>query len=222
MTLRTSTILLALILSGPGAAFAQIDQTSWGLAGGFSPHWAVPAALEGTFDARQVDVRGHEFRVGVIRGTTAGGDWGVSLVHKRLNNNSHVTVDGSDGVARFVADDAELLGVEAHRFLPFSRIGHRVQLGVNVAGGIAQVRGFVRGEYHPFTPGAQSFTAVVPTRGIFEYAGRDVDWLPIAKAELGVATLIGYRAKVRVSGGLNLPGYQMINISFSYLLGQDR
>ncbi len=222
MTLRTSMLLLGLLLASPRPGLAQIDNTAWGLTGGFSPRWQVPAAIEGSFDTSQVDITGREFRIGVVRGTTFGSEWGVSLVHKRLDKTSSVSVDGSDGVARFVTEDAELLGVEVHRFFPFGRIGERVQIGINLAGGLAQLRGFVRGEFDPLSPGAQSFTALVPTRDIFEYGGRTIDWLPLGKAELGVTTLIGDRAKVRISSGLNLPGYQLVNVSFSYLLGQDR
>jgi hypothetical protein len=44
----------------------------------------------------------------------------------------------------------------------------------------------------------------------------------VGRAEIGAATLIGERFKVRVSGGFNMPGFQVISLSFSYLLGQDR
>jgi len=37
-----------------------------------------------------------------------------------------------------------------------------------------------------------------------------------------VTALVGDRLKVRVSSGLNLPGFQVVNMSFSYLLGEDR
>jgi hypothetical protein len=222
MRLQTTAILFALLLGAPAAALAQIDQTAWGLTGGFSPQWKVPATIGGVFDSHDIDVSGRELRVGVVRGTTFGGEWGISLVHKRPRRDAAVSVEASDGEARFVTEDAELLGVEAHRFFPFARVGKRVQVGLNLAGGVAQIRGFVRGQYQPFDAQAQSFSALVPARDIFEYAGRTVDWLPIAKVELGVATMLGDRAKVRVSGGLNLPGFQVVNVTFSYLLGQDR
>jgi len=34
--------------------------------------------------------------------------------------------------------------------------------------------------------------------------------------------LVCERVKVRVSGGFNMPGIQVVSVSFSYLLGQDR
>lgn len=222
MQLRTMTLAMCLLLAGPGLAFAQIDDSAWGVTAAFAPRWRVPAFVEGRFDITSVDLLGRELRVGVVRGTTFGGEWGISLVHKRLSETSAVTVAGADGTASFVTEDSELLGVEVHRFFPFARIGDRVQVGVNLAGGLAQIRGFVRGEYDPLSADAESFTAMVPSRDVFEYTGRDVSWLPTAKAQLAVATLIGERAKVRVGGGLNLPGYEFVNVSFSYLLGRDR
>lgn len=220
MALRIALILAALILAAPGVVLAQIDNPAWGLAAGFSPHWQVPTTLGGIVNSEDVDVGGREFRIGIVRGTTLGGEWGVSLVHKRLENDAAVSVDRTQGVARFVNEDAELIGVEAHRFFPLADIGSRMQVGINLAGGLAQLRGFVRGEFD--STNSQSFSAVVATRDIFEYAGRDIDWLPLAKAEIGLTTRLGDRAKVRVSGGLNVPGFQIINVSFSYLLGQDR
>jgi hypothetical protein len=222
MQLRIVILVACFVVTGPAVALAQIDDPAWGITAAFAPRWQVPTFIEGRFDVASVDLTGRELRVGVVRGTTFGGEWGISLVHKRLSETGAVTVNGSDGIARFTTDDSELLGVEVHRFFPFARIGERVQVGVNLAGGIAQIRGFVRGEYDPFSTDAESFTATVPSREIFEYTGRDINWLPIAKAQLAVAALVGERAQIRIGGGINLPGYEVVNVSFSYLLGRDR
>jgi hypothetical protein len=173
--------------------------------------------LANVFDATAIDVKGPEFRIGVIRGTTLGGEWGVSLVHKRLSKESTVEIEGSSNLVTVVADDAELIGVEVHRFFPFARAG-RVQFGANLGAGVAQLRGFVSGVQVGTT--ATSFTLPFPEA--FVVTGREIDWLPVGRAEIGAATLIGERFKVRVSGGFNMPGFQIISLSFSYLLGQDR
>ena len=222
MHLRIVALAVCCVVVAPVAASAQIDDSAWGVTAAFAPRWQMPTFVEGRFDITSVDVTGRELRVGVVRGTTFGGEWGVSLVHKRLSETGGVTVSGTDGLASFITEDSELLGVEVHRFFPFARVGERVQLGVHLAGGIAQLRGFVRGEYDPASADAESFTALVPSRDVFEYTGRNIDWLPIAKVQFAVATLLGERAKIRVGGGLNLPGYEMVNVSFSYLLGRDR
>ncbi|HXD18671.1 MAG TPA: hypothetical protein VN654_16775 [Vicinamibacterales bacterium] len=219
MTNRYVALLaLACALLAPLPAAAQIDDPSWGVTGGFSPQWAVPGnLLAGLFNATTIDVKGPEFRLGIVRGTTMGGEWGVSLVHKRLSKQSTVAVEGSRDLLTVVADDAELLGVEAHRFIPFARL-HKVQVGVNLGGGIAQLRGFVTGTY----VGATSTGFTLPFPDALAVVDREVDWIPVGRAELAAATLVGERLKVRVSGGFNMPGFQLISVSFSYLLGQDK
>jgi hypothetical protein len=211
-------VVTILMLCAASPASAQIDDPSWGITAGVSPQWSMPGEwLAGLFDATTVDVKGPEFRVGVIRGTTMGGEWGVSLIHKRLSKESTIEVEGSNDLFTVVADDAELIGVEVHRFFPFARAG-KVQIGVNLGGGIAQLRGFVTGRQTGVT--TTDFT--LPFPDAFTVTGTEIDWIPLARAELGAAILAGDRLKVRVSGGFNMPGFQIISLSFSYLLGQDR
>jgi hypothetical protein len=208
----------AIALGVPTAARAQIDDTSWGITAGVSPRWSMPGTLLAeVFDATTLDVKGPEFRIGIIRGTTLGSEWGVSLIHKRLSKESTLAIEGSDDVLTVVADDAELIGVEVHRFFPFARAG-RVQIGANLGGGIAQLRGFVTGTY----VGTTSANFTLPFPDAFAVAGREIDWLPLGRAEIGAAVLAGERVKVRVSGGFNMPGFHIVSLSFSYLLGQDR
>jgi hypothetical protein len=209
----------ACVLAIPRPSAAQIDDPAWGITAGFSPQWSVPGDwLAGLFDASSLEVKGPEFRIGVIRGTTLGGEWGVSLIHKRLAKESTLAIEGSTDILTVVADDAELVGVEVHRFFPFARPGNRVQIGVNLGGGIAQLRGFVTGSY----VGVTSTDFTLPFPEAFVVAGREIDWIPLARAELAVAALMGERMKVRVSGGFNMPGFQIVSLSFSYLLGSDR
>jgi hypothetical protein len=212
-------IVLACVLVTPRPAGAQIDDPSWGITGGFSPQWSIPGDwVAGLFDATTIDVKGPEFRFGIIRGTTLGGEWGVSLIHKRLSRESTVAIEGSDDLLTVVADDAELLGVEMHRFIPFARAGDRVQVGLNLGGGVAQLRGFVTGTY----VGTTSTDFTLPFPDALAVTGRQIDWAPIGRAELAVATLVGERLKVKVSGGFNMPGFQVASVSFSYLLGRDQ
>lgn len=212
-------MLTAFALLTPNPAAAQIDDPSWGITAGFSPQWSIPGDwLASLFDATTIDVKGPEFRLGIVRGTTLGGEWGVSLIHKRLSKESTVAIEGTDDLLTVVADDAEMLGVEVHKFIPFARAGERVQVGLNLGGGIAQLRGFISGTFIDAT--STDFT--LPFPDVLAVKGRQIDWAPVGRAELAVATLVGERLKVRVSGGFNMPGFQVVSLSFSYLLGQDR
>ncbi|MBI4264118.1 MAG: hypothetical protein HY657_07070 [Acidobacteria bacterium] len=213
-------LVLACLAAVPRPALAQLDNPSWGITGSFAPLWKVPEQLGELFDAETLDIRGYELRLGLVRGTTFGGEWGVTLVHKRLSKESTVAIrESSGGVISVVADDAEWLGVELHRFFAFARVG-RAQIGVNLGGGLAQMRGFLTGSVST-TDGAD-VEAPIAFNELFELAGREIDIFPLARAELAVAALVGDRVKVRVGGGFNMPGIQLASVTVSWLLGTDR
>jgi len=213
-----AALLLAALFALPAPAFAQLDNPSWGLTGGFAPVWKVPDQLRTVFDAETLDIRGQEFRVGLIRGTTLGGEWGVSLVHKRFAKDSKVAIRQSNDVISVVTDDAEMLGVEVHRFFPFVRI-RRAQIGVNVGGGVAKMRGFVTGSVNPV--GGTAISAPIGFTDLFALTGSNLSVLPLARVEIAGAGLIGDRVKVRVGGGFNMPGIQLASVSVSWLMGRD-
>lgn len=220
--MRRSRLIAALafagLLAGAAPARAQIDDTSWGLTAGFAPLWKVPESLATTLDAATLDIRGQELRVGVVRGTTLGGEWGITLVHKRLSKDSVVAVRQTNDVISVVTDDAEMLGVELHRFFPFFRAG-RVQVGVNLGGGVAQMRGFVTGSVE--AAGGVAIRAPIGFSELFELAGQKISVFPLARAEVAAAAMIGDRVKVRVGSGFNMPGVQLVSVTVSTLLGRD-
>jgi hypothetical protein len=203
----------------PGTASAQIDQPKWGITIGFAPLWSVPSQLGQLFESDQFDIKGKEFRIGLIRGTTLGGEWGVSLIHKRFDKDSVLAIRQSNGVISVVTEDAEMLGAEVQRFFPFKRI-RRAQIGLNLGGGLAEMRGFATGTVR--VQNGADVEAPIRFSDVLELAGRDINVFPLGRAELGVATLVGDRVKVRVSGGFNMPGVQIASISVSWLLGTDR
>ena len=211
-------VAVGLLLQPDGAFAQQIDNPSWGLSVGFAPVWKVPNQLESVIDAETLDVHGHEFQVGLVRGTTLGGEWGVSLVHKRLAKNGKVAIRQSNGVVSVVTDDAEMLGFEAHRFFSFVHV-RQAQIGLNVGGGIAEMRGFVTGSVTP--AGGTAIVAPIGFSEVFDLAGVSVKAIPLARIELAGVGHIGDRLKVRVGGGFNMPGIELVNISVSSLTGRD-
>jgi hypothetical protein len=115
----------------------------WGITGGFLPDSRVPSSLYSSlFNAERADLRGSEFRVGIVRGWQEGRDWGVSLVLKRLKNGSSLVRAGyaGDVLARTtyqVTGSIWAAGAEVHTFLPFLRLGRGARIGVLLGAGMS-------------------------------------------------------------------------------------
>lgn len=210
--------LFVAVFATPSHAYAQLDEPSWGLIVGFAPIWRVPDSFKNVFGATQLEIEGLEFRGGLIRGTTFGGEWGVVLVHKRISEKSVIAVRQARDVISVVAEDAELLGVELHQFLPFARAG-RAQIGAVVGGGLAQMRGFLVGTVRQGnTPPVETN---LPFGQLFELSGRKLRLFPLGRVEIAVNALVGDRVKLRFGSGFNMPGIQLFSVSTSVLLGRD-
>jgi hypothetical protein len=224
-------------LAIPLCAAAQPDRSSWGVSGTFVPRWETPQEARVVFDADAVDVKGTEFRIGVVHGRTYGGDWGVSFVRKTFKEGSRVERGGGEyclaaacvqGGTTFTTRDLSLTGVEIHKFASFATIKHRVQIGIEFGGGVAQVSGtaertVVTPIYAP-DPRTQRYTVTtaeersdVKARELFF---EELKTVPLGRLELAVATILAPGAKVRLSGGLNFPGYEVFSVTFVYLFGR--
>ncbi len=136
------------------------------MVGSFVPSWEIPSSLEPVAtlhfsedDAaiKDLDLRGKEFRIGIVRGRMQSGDWGVSFV-RRTFVDRHIEgyrspgCQGGGGAGGVVLQCEErwtnldrrgvmLNGVEVHKFIAFATISRLVQIGLNVGGGIASAQG---------------------------------------------------------------------------------
>jgi hypothetical protein len=240
-TVITRTLLAAAIFVGStNAAVAQ--DSSWGVIGGFTPTWRVPDnAIRNLFDARAVDLTGSELRIGVVRGRDFGGDWGVSLIHKRFKEGSTVTREADfdlqagtyPALLGFTTNDTTLLGVELHKYANFGTIKERVQIGMIFGGGIGQLRGTVNRAAIVFdgisTTGdeddlGQEITRVsdndIAATELFAPLGFEIEYVPLFRTELAVTGILAPGFKVRASGGFNMPGTQIFSVSAIYFFGQ--
>jgi hypothetical protein len=157
-----------------------------------------------------------------------GGDWGVSLIRKRFRDGSTSLVDLDSGCAGTpcgtfytTTSDTSLLGVEVHRFVSFATIKQRVQIGLNIGGGVGRMRGSIaRLTRQPvgFSDIIQSEDTVEASE-LFQPAGTQLKAVPLARLELAVAGIVAPGLKVRVGGGLNLPGYSRVSMDIVYLFG---
>ena len=211
-------------------------QSRWGLTGGFTPSWQFLQPVADLLD-KEVSISGSEFEVGVVRGRHEGGDWGLSFVRKNVKDGSMVrdlvgacfSIDrGPDTClpTTFTPIGMSVQGVEAHTYLPFVTIKRRVQIGMNLAGGVGKVSGHVeerRSEVDfVFDPVRRQtvprfYETVEITEAKTLLAGHDI--VPLAKIELAAAVLVAPGLKVRVSGGFNVPGYRTFGVTSTYLFG---
>jgi hypothetical protein len=234
-------ISLLLVLTMTSVARAQTpDPSRWGISASFAPAWTVPSNLKFFFDADTVDVDGSEFQIGVARGRTLGGDWGVSFVRKRVDDGSFKESTGQgcfnttcfDLARRYTADNVYLNGVEVHKFVPFTTMRGRVQIGILFGGGFASVQGTTTVLIQDLEA-----TGPIPQSGLPPFRVTDeistvdgktfmalVDWepdyYPLGKVEIAVAGILAPGLKVRASGGFNFPGTQIFNIGFVYLFSR--
>jgi hypothetical protein len=230
-----SSFVLGLLIIAfiPAAARAQSsDPTRWGLSVSVTPTWELADQLKRVIEEEDtaVDIRGSEVTVGFVRGRRLGGDWGVSFVHKPFKDGSGVLRTDQScfppvcfrSTESAVTQGVSLTGVEVHWFIPFVTIKERGQVGINVAGGIANVSGtFVvtTEEVTTFTP--PTGPATTTTRRTVESrdaAAELIPQFPLAKLELEGAVIVGAGLKVKVAGGLNFPAYS-VRVGLVYLIG---
>lgn len=236
MILRPLLFTIVLVSACPLLAHAQ------GVAPGPTPsakssHWGPTVSVTPSWTANDqwrslllsegnLPMEGSEFTVGLVRGSTGGGDWGVSYVRKRfkdglVNNQSDSSCSGSfcaSSIESQTLHSVELSGVEVHWFWAIANIKNRVQLGLNIAGGVASVKGEVE-EFSEFRfsgpqvpQQVQSDHEFVPAKDVF-YKTQ-----PLAKLEAVAAVVVVPGLKFKVEGGYNAPGPAM-RVAMVYLIG---
>jgi hypothetical protein len=209
-------------------------QSHWGVSFSATPRWQLASQLEELLegDDAEVDLEGSELTVGVVRGSTRGGDWGVSFVHKPFKNGSRV-VDMDETcfasacfpqTTTSVFQDVTLNGAEFHWFARFVNIKDRVQLGLNLAGGLASVSG----QIIETTDEIEIVTVDPRTGAVTTRPRRTVETLdaseelfslfPLAKIEAAGSIIVSRGFKARVAGGFNFPGYSA-RVGVVYLIG---
>jgi hypothetical protein len=220
-----------LFLSLAGVASAQQEPSSWGVAGSIVPSWRVPADNRRMFDADQLNVNGSEFRIGFVRGRTLGGDWGVSLVRRRIDDGSTLerNVDSSSfgfTTGEFVTTrDVTITGVEVSKFSPFVTIKRRAQIGLYYGGGIGSSKGTLQTRFvdpdFTFVGNRQVVRPVETNEAVdakeLVFPGNGL--VPLGRLEAAGAAIVAPGLKVRVSGGLAFPGMQTFSITGVYLFG---
>lgn len=224
MEFRRLLAVLCLLLI-PTAALAQ-NETHWGVAAAFTPQWKVPEQLEDLFDG-VVDLEGTDFAIGIVRGRHRSGDWGLSFIHKKVKDGSRVekfdqNCDFTNGCfpegSSFVTNGVAVNGVELHKYIPFVTIKERVQIGMNFASGVGRFSGDLQerqleperlpGSGFP-GPGRQVETLTISPAS--ELLGTSM--LPLLKLQVAVGFIVSPSFKIRVQGGLDVPGYELFSVT---------
>lgn len=244
--MRRCSVVLVFVVTclAPVVAFAQATaaapspdptKSHWGLSGSFTPTWKVPEALGDMFDGT-VDISGSEFTIGLVRGRSTSGDWGISFVRKPFKDGSTVSKPDEDCFdstcfdrsTRVVTKGVVLTGAELHKFIPFGTIKGRVQIGLNLSAGVATFKGSIEETEHDydttFTPGnpnpVRTPTTTVTTKDAKELVD-SLSVVPLAHLGVVVAVIAGPNVKLRWEGGLSLPGYSYARLMATILLGKN-
>lgn len=207
-------------------------RSAWGFSGSIVPKWKTPAELNVLFpDYDTADLSGSELRVGVVRGRALSGDWGISYVRKRFADDSRLATvpgtacfGGSCFEQRTIAalQNVHVNGLEIHKFIPFVTIKRRAQIGMVFAGGVGRFRGsaFVDAQSVGFVDGRPVLRRTTDTVAIEQLFILENGIVPLARLELAAAAILSNSLKLRVSGGINMPGTQTVSVQGIYLFPQ--
>jgi hypothetical protein len=212
----------------PGMAAAQ-DRSYWGVGVSFVPAWTATPRVQAFLIDGDGTLQGSEFSVGMVRGSTRGGDWGVSFVRKPFKEGMTFVESSSDcftptqcfGFTQTqVFHDSYVNGFEAHGSFSFVTIKNLVQVGMNVGGGVGRVRGTVEETYEFTSTHPQTGQPLPPERDVTVRPADEVLYklMPLFKLEAQGAVILTPALKVKVAGGLNLPGTSF-RVSAVYLIG---
>ena len=197
--------VVGLLLTGMSTE-AAAQRKSWGLTASLVPSWKTVDQLKILYGADRVDLSGGEFRVGIVRGRSDKGDWGLSFVQKTFKAGGVI----ENGTQRFVLDDGVVMrGAVIHGAPVLGRIGDHFQIGLVFSAGAAAVKG-----------SAHENGLVVDAKKAFQPFGVETSVQPLGGLELAAAIVAGPNFKVRMTGGFSWPGIVQFGIGGLYFFGR--
>ena len=223
----------------PPAAGDEISH--WGLDASVTPRWKIPSFTinEIAGSGSGATISGSQWSVGFVRGRITSGDWGVSFVHEPVKDGSNghngdTTCGFSNGPlpggcfdtsGSVVTQGVAITGVEIRKFIPFHLIGRRVQVGVEIAGGVGKLSGTLQKTSNNVTsvgfnsavglPIGSASTTVTTESVTAELPAT----VPLMHFGFVAAVRLHPTVKVRWEVGYLLPGASFARISATYLIG---
>jgi hypothetical protein len=235
MSYRHALIIVAALVL-PKPLFAQPGPSSWGVVVSVTPNWKVADRTKYFFGGGEVTMDGSEFTIGLARGRTLSGDWGVSYLRMKVNDGSTVSDTEvqcetfSNGCFTFgekrITRGVVLSGLKVHKFISFATIKQRVQIGLNLAAGVGTLKGEVEtheysADFVSFNPqtgrasGRQTETVSIEPAGALFFS----KWVPVGDLQGAVAVIVAGGLKVRAASGIGWPGDHLFTLSGVYLFG---
>ena len=225
----------------PPSDSATTKVSHWGVLFSATPSWELPKVLTNAVasDGGSLVVVGSQFTIGIVHGRAMGGDWGVTFVHQPIKNGSR----GSDGdtdcgylngplpgncfdtSGGAVTQGVAMNGVEIHKFIPFGSIKRRVQIGIELAGGVGKLSGTLQKTSNDVTnilvnQKTGTRTGVLTTTVTTEDVTAEVPGtLPLGRLSLVAALIVHPAIKVRWEGGMLFPGQSFSTVVVTYLFG---
>jgi hypothetical protein len=205
-------LALAGLPAGAAAQFAPqapppSSDKHWGITGTIAP-WQAGERFKALYDARTLDLRGQDLRIGVTRGSTLGNEWALLFVRRRISEDATLGVFG--GETYVFRPGVRLTGFMAEAFGALATIGNTAQIGAVVGGGVAQAEGFAR---------RTSGLPDAPAADVLTLFARTVPFQLLVRAELAVAFRLAPGAKLRFSGGFDWPGTTFVGVTAMYFFG---
>jgi hypothetical protein len=212
----------------------------WGVLFSATPSWNVPnSIIDKIASGGGATIVGTQFTIGIVHGRAMSGDWGVTFVHEPVKDGSNgFSSDTSCGFANgpmpggcfntggaAVAHAVKMNGVQVHKFFSFGMIKRRVQLGLEIAGGIGKLSGTLQKfssditnvQRNPRT-GLQAglLTTTITTEDITAELPSKV---PLGHLAVVAAAIINPAIKVRWEGGMLMPGQSFSTMVVTFLFG---
>ena len=225
--LSTSIFVLFQWTAAAEAQFVEFERPLWGVSAsitsGFLPKWETPGSFSALYLADEVRLEGAEFQVGVVRGTMSSRESGWSFIRQVLDPESFVRADRDDGNSVILRVDPETTfdGILYHRYVPFTTIRERVQVGMVIAAGA----GWYRGTVTRVSTDAQGMqTQGVDPANFLSGLARTSEIrllpLPILRFEGAVAGMLGAGLRLGFSGGYSVPNGRVFRLGLVYFVGR--
>jgi hypothetical protein len=224
----------------PSSGSSNSEASHWGVVFSATPSWTVPNSIINKIaSGGGATIVGTQFTIGIVHGRAMSGDWGVTFVHEPVKDRSNgFSSDTNCGFANgpmpggcfntsgaAVTQGVKMNGVQVHKFIPFGVIKQRVQLGIEVAGGIGKLSGMLQKfssditnvQRNPKT-GVQTglLTTTITTEDVTAELPSKV---PLGHLAFVAAAIITPAIKVRWEGGMLMPGQSFSTLVVTFLFG---